>query len=241
MMYRILFLLILLCSSVQSSDYLDSLRNMQVAIRSALHFDTLATGGLTDEETQRWIQEAVVTTMPLMRGIKGVDSFVTAGNQIAYSLDSTILGITSVRWSKNDTLKLLQYVPMEQWFEVLKVVKTSDEIGKTLGKLKPADKRPSFYDYIDNEIYLYPVPTFPTGDTIKIVSWKKMTNILSDSSFTTIPTEYRVVILKYALWRAASSLEVPLAQLYYQDYIKFVSDINTSLNRKGPPVAPTTD
>lgn len=208
----IIVFLILLCGNVLSADFCETFEEYRRQIKRKMHLDTASTA-ISDTTLNHFIREAVIKVMPLIQAIKSTDSFLTVHRQGVYSLDTTVVGVLNVEWSKNDSLKTLIYSPKEVWHE--------KEL-KTLSGFKGYDSRPSLYDYIDNTIYLYPIP-FRNGDSMRVSVYRKLNSISASDSLSLIPQKYRVAVLEYATYITASSLQSPLTTTFQSDFQMSVS------------------
>lgn len=196
---------LLLAHSAFASEWLSSFSQMRSLVRSALN--TSGTTYVSDSTLNEFIREAIVTINPQLRGEREVKSFTTSHSQNTYALDTLTIDIISVEWSYNDTIKSLVYVPRSQWGEQTHK-ETKDKSGY--------EKRPSFYDFTDSLIFLYPTPT-KTGDTIKVLGVQRLTGMDTLTSLLAMPEAYRVAILKHVIWRLSSSKQHPLTEMYWQD------------------------
>lgn len=206
-MKRITLIALLIASSVLSAEYLSTFSAVRSEVKSALNIS--GTTYVSDSTLNGFIREAIVTTNPTLRGNKTVTSFVTSYYQNTYSIDTLLIDILSVEWSYNDSVKSLVYVPRSKWYEQAHK-ETKDKSGY--------EKRPSFFDFTDDQIFLYPTPT-KTGDTIRVLGVSRITGMDTLSSLATVPEEYRPAILKYVIWKVASSKQHPLSDRYYNEYV----------------------
>jgi len=207
------------------ADFLGTFDNYNDQIHIKLGLATSETSLLSDTNCNQFVREAVIATMPYIRGDKVVLNVTTTYRQNTYSLDSTLLGISAVFWSKNDSLKVLKYTPIENWGEVIKT--------ETSGKQNGYDKRPSSYDYIDDKLFVYPTPTYPYGDTLHVVAWRKVPDIAAYDSLSVIPQQFRNPILLYATYLAAYSMGHPMTELFKAEYEKAISLVNAAINSRG--------
>lgn len=226
-MKRLLLVLLLLVvgSSAQAFDYLDSLRNYEVQVKVYLNVDTTNTTYITTGALDHLIHEAIVTNMVFMRGDKTTDATnVTSYRQNTYALDSLMSGVTGISWVKNDTVKSLLFVPQSRWYEM--------EHRQTVGQKDAFLKRPSYYDYDDDNVYLFPVPSV-VGDTIEIAGFQRVPDISTATDLGAIPQKYRTVIARCAAWLVAKAKQHPLAETYKQSYIEALAAVNSALNTRG--------
>jgi len=208
-LWPLLFILFV-AVNVSAADFLDDFTGYGVKMRQSLGISGSATGMLDDTTANNFVREAIVTLSPLIKPRKATTTIITTYRQNAYSLDTLVSGIIAVEWSKNDSVKSLVYVPRNLWYEQYSKV--------TKDKKDPYQQRPSYYDFIDGTIYLYPVPSAVRGDTIKIMGWEKLPNFISADTLEIIPLIYRVAILKYAVYLAARARSNPMTPMYLRDY-----------------------
>jgi len=228
----LIILLLVVCSSVQAArGHLDSLRNYEVQVKIYLNVDTTNTTYITTGALDHLIREAIITNMVLMRGDKTTDaSKVTTALQNTYALDTLMSGVSGVSWVKNDSVKSLLYVPREKWYEM--------EHKITVGQEDNYQRRPSYYDYDDDNVYLFPVPHI-AGDTIEIAGWQRIGRLpgaVADdttSALIAIPQKYRAVIARYAAWLVADSKQHPSAAAFKNRWMELLSAINAATNPGG--------
>jgi len=222
----LIILLLVVCSSVQAArGHLDSLRNYEVQVKIYLNVDTTNTTYITTGALDHLIREAIITNMVLMRGDKTTDaSKVTTALQNTYALDSLMLGVSAVTWVKNDSVKSLLYVPREKWYEM--------EHKITVGQEDNYQRRPSYYDYDDDNVYLFPVPHI-AGDTIEIAGWQRIGTLDGATAFSAIQQKYRTVIARCAAWLVADSKQHPSAAAFKNRWMELLSAINAATNPGG--------
>lgn len=232
-MKRILIavLLVLVASQLMAADVLETWDDYRVAMRRKLGYDTAATGLLTDANAAAFIREAVVQIVPLVQARKQITSVVTTYKNYTYALDTTLTGILAVWWSKNDSIKVLKYVPINSWSE--------QEHKKTSGESVPFLQRPSFYDYTDSLLLVYPSPSLNFGDTLRIKGLHRISSVLTDSTLSEIPQKYRMPVLNYATWVAAVARTDPHATTLFQLLNWSLSKIDMTIT-PGGQVVPAT-
>lgn len=222
-------LVLLLTSSALGNSYLDSRTDYYVAARLKLGLTTASSGSLTDTAASGFFSEAVTAILPLNRGVKRLTTFTTTYHEDTYELDSTLTGILAVRWTKNDSTKSLRYLPIELWGE--------QEHDKTTGKPKKLH-RPSFYDFTDSLIILYPAPSkFGTADTIEIMGFHRVADIDTQSTPTVIPEHYRISILYHMVYNAALAGQDPRIQFFREQLVFQLQRIGLSLTPGGAVVS----
>lgn len=204
----------MLCATVQA-DQLDKFRDYRYAIKQALGLDTASTM-YSDTTIHQNIRLAVLNVTPITQYRQKEFTFLTTYKQNRYALDTLIAGIIALEWKKLDSVKSLVFAPKASWYQ-LPIKQTKDEQEAYI-------RRPSYYDYTDSLLFLYPVPIL-VGDTMRILAWTKPVATAADSlSLTVIPIEYRDAVLKYATYMTAKSRQHPLTELIYKrDYDEAVA------------------
>lgn len=195
---------------------LDSTRNVRVAARRALGIDTTG-GGLSDANANYFIQEALVMHNPLLHDNEVEWVFTTGFNEYQYSLDSNIIGISSVRFEKGDTVKALVPIPMSLWTTM------PHQTTKGRGQNKEESWRlqyPSYYDWTDNYLFLYPVPTHKGSlyDTIRVIGYRNIASVDTIVDLSYLPEKYRIAIKKYVVWQAALANSDPRTAAFEKVY-----------------------
>ena len=189
--------LLSLVSPAMAADVLETWEDYSVAARRSLGYDTVSTGLLTDANARAFIRVAVVQIVPIAQSRKEITSVVTTYKNYTYALDTSLTEILSVWWSKNDTVKTLRFMPVSRWH--------LQEHKKTGGGNDPLLKRPSFYDFTDSLLLVYPAPSAVFGDTIRIMGTHRIRAVLTDSTLDEIPQIYRPAVLNYVTWSAANA------------------------------------
>jgi len=213
---KIIFLLVLgLATTSWSLDYGDSFLQYRNQIKRKLGHDT-ASVEPNDSIYNYMIREAVIKVMPIIRAGKKSFSFVTTYRSNSYALDTTVNGVFSLYWSKNDSIKTLIKAPMEEWYKLMK----SDET--ILSGKKGYQSRPTYWDYRDSTVILFPTPT-RSGDTIRYDAYIKVIGIGEDDNLSSIPQKYRVVIVEYATYLMAQILQHPNVTTYKKDFSESVA------------------
>lgn len=221
-MKKILILLLVLTGGVASAaDFMDSFSAYRSQIRRKLGVDVTNTTYISDSTLNEYIREGVVMVAPLVKGDRAIRTVNVQYRRTDYTLDSLVTGVQSVTICKNDTVKALLYVPQNLWYQ--------QEHRTTVGQQDGYLKRPSYYDYFDNTLLIYPPPTL-LGDTIKINTWQKIGNISAVTSLTNLHPFARVAVLKYACWQAAQGRQHPMTGLFQQEYEKSLFDVSNSID-----------
>ena len=215
-------IVLVLCGSVLADDFLDSREDYRIQIRRKLGFTTSSSGAATDGNLDAFVSEGVAYTMPLIRSSKQEQTFVTSYETASYALDTTTIGVEAVWIKHRDTIKVLVPLPIAEWGE-----KTHEYTrGQKLSRLK----RPSYYDWTDSLLYLFPVPT--RGDTVHVMGWHDLGDITTDTLLTSIPQQYRVVVLNYATWKCALANMDSRAPTFKALLDESVANLNAVLNRR---------
>jgi len=196
-----------MATNVGASDFLDSFSEYTKQIRRNLGLSVTNTSVMSDSSMHQIEREAVITLMPILKASTDEYYVVTTFRQNTYAMDSLFLGATSVQWSKNDSIKTLLYVPMEQWYQLGVSTNLSTKAGY--------DRRPSYYAYDDNYLYLYPTPV-QTADSFFIQAWRRVPSIAALDSLHVIEQKYRPVICNYATWKVAAANNHPLMGVYWE-------------------------
>lgn len=224
-MKRWLFAILSIPLFATGADFLATMGSAREQIKWTLGYASTVTDGvLADTSLNQFIREGIVTVAPLVAGIKAEQSFVTSYRVNKYALDTATLTVVSVFWQKNDSIKPLHLVPIGQWGE---------QTHRTTSGKNRFLKRPSYYDWTDDNIYLFPSPTSPVADTIKIIAFQKVAGIAVAGTLDSLPQVYRLPVYKYALWRTAGALQHPLTNHYWQDYQQSLAGVNAALNTRG--------
>lgn len=224
-MKRWLLILLLLPIS-PSAEILDSIDDYAVEMRMALGFKTASTNNLDDTTAHTFIRESFNKMTSMLRPIKRVETFTTSYRQNTYSLPDSVIGVISVYWRRGDSIKSLQYLPIDDWSRTIQ--------EGTTGKQKGKDSRPTYYDYIDDKIFVYPAPTNWGGlvDTFRIVTWGRQVSLDTAKDLSQMPVQYRGAVLDYATMKAAVRRQHPFTQLFISLYQETMQALNASLNSR---------
>lgn len=207
-----------------SADYADSFSEYRIQIKNNLNVKITNTTWISDSTLNDFIRASIIKVSPIVRSNKTQFKFTTRNLIGSYSLDTTVVGVIDVAWSSNNYLKVMMYAPKSIWYTF--------ENKSTIDGKDVYAKRPSYYDYIDGTLFLYPVPT-TTGDTVVIDAYTKITSLSASDNLDDIPQVYRTAIVDYATYLAARSKQHPDRAMYYQNYLESVQLINQSVNRRG--------
>lgn len=227
-MKRLLFVFVVLFLYVpiRGAGVLEVFQNYRHAIKQSLGLDT-ASSAIADTTLNEYVRRAVLQITPLLQPRLVEDSIVTTANENIYSLDTLTVGISSVQWRNVDSIKSLIYAPREVWYQLKVNPNTSNEGN-------PYDQRPSYYDYADSQIFLYPIPTI-ADDAFYIMSWFKLSNAHEKDSLFQIPVQYRMAVLGYATYLTARSRQHPLTELFLRDYQETVAILKQAYSRNYQP------
>lgn len=231
-MKKIIVLFLLLAGSAQAGQFLETFAEVRAQVRAKLNINSTSSF-LTDSTANQYIREGMLVVNPMVMFDKEVKTTVLTFKQNTYSLDTMLIGIISAEISRSDSVKTLKYVPRGEWYNQYVAPATAGKIGY--------EKWPSFFDYSDDQIFIYPTPTNPNlTDTLKIYGWQKVGSIDTVSTMTKMPEAYRVAVLDYVIYVAAKARSHPNTMLYYQDFQRDIAAINAAFNRKEAVSAPAS-
>ena len=215
---RYLFtIIVLLCSSVFAADFLLTLGDYRAQIKRRFGVEPNNTTWMTDTVMNQLIREAIVTVNPKIEGVKVSRTVLTDYHKFAYKIDTSMVSIQTVSWVNGDTIRPLQYMAMESWGTLLH--------QSTNGAMDNYLSRPSVYDYTDDSLYLFPIPTI-SDDTIQYFGSQKITNIATRDTVGTLPQKYRVPILNYATYLVAVAKQHPAQGLYLSMADSSIADMD---------------
>lgn len=207
---------------VASADlFLSNFLKYRHTIRTSLGLDT-SSAAFSDTTLNDFVRQATYHITPTTQFRQRQFSFATTYKQNTYVLDTAIMQIIAVEWFNVDSIKSIIYAPKTSWYQL--PVKQSKNETKRYARL------PSYYDFTDSLIFLYPVPII-VGDSIRILASTKLPDFNSKDTLTMVPIEYRDAILKYATYLAARSRSHPLTQLFYQEYQETIVNIRQAYGR----------
>lgn len=223
-MKKLLIAILLLAASVGATDFCDSYGSYRNQVKRRLNVPIGTTTGIfADTVMNQIIREGLVYTTGLRKSAKIVKKVVTTKDIVSYKIDSLIIDVSSVYWSKNDSIKPLQYMPIALWPTVLEGEKDS---------LTGYDARPDFYNCSDTALFLAPV-TSVTGDTIVVEGYRKIPSISAVDSVAVLPQKYRVIVIAYAVRAMAQALQHPMVEIFDRAFRESVTDIkNTEEGRQ---------
>lgn len=229
-MKKILIALLLLAGSANAGQFLETFSEVRAQARAKLNINSTS-AYLTDSTANQYIREGMLFVNPMMMYDKEVKATVTTFKQNTYTLDTMFVGLISIEMSKNDSVKTLKYVPRGQWYE--------QYVEKTTGKTG-YDKWPSFYDYSDDQLFLYPTPT-RAGDTVKMYGWQKVGDVDTVSTLTKVPEKYRLAVMFYVAYAAADARSDMKAQRLFQLFEAAMQSAVAYYERGGAASAKASD
>ena len=222
----VLLILLLFCTTIQGADVLEVFQQYRHGIRQSLGLDT-ASAAISDTTLNEYVRRAVFQIIPLLKPRLIEDLIVTTANNNIYSLDTLTIGVSSVQWRRKDSAKSLIYAPREIWYQL--------SVNPNLASEENLyNQRPSYYDYADSQIFLYPIPTI-ASDTFYIMSWYKLPTAFEKDSLFQIPVQYRLAVLGYATYLAGRSRQHPLTEIFYRDYQEIVAILKQAYPREYRP------
>jgi hypothetical protein len=201
----VIFTILLSCASVFSADFMLTLSDYRAQIKRRLNVDPTNITWMTDSVMNQLTREAIVTVNPRIEGIRVSKTLLTDYHKLAYAIDTSVIGVTSVTWVNGDTIRPLKYMIMESWVSL--------QHQSTNGADDEFLSRPSVYDYTDDSLYLFPVPTIP-DDTIRYWGPQKITDIMTRDTIGALPQKYRIPILNYATYLVAVAAQHPAQGLF---------------------------
>lgn len=223
-MKKLLIALMLLAVGVMATeDYLGKYADYRNQIKRRFNVGvTVTTEPWSDTTLNQFVRDAVVHHSRLMRGPIFTDKIVSSADVGTYAMDTALVDILGVWWSKNDSTKSFLRVPREQWY----TAKITPLAGKAA-----FDYRPSYYDWSDSLLWLYPVPD-GAGDTIVVQGWRRVPSIAASDNLSVIPQELRPTILDYVVWQIAMATSSPMVQMYMASYQQKLADLGLRREQK---------
>jgi hypothetical protein len=206
-----------LSQPVMAADFVLALPDYRAQIKRRLNVDPTNTTWMTDSAMNQLIREAIVTVNPRIEGVKVSKTLLTDYHKLAYKIDTSVIGITSVTWVNGDTIRPLKYMVMESWVSL--------QHQSTDGADDNFLSRPSVYDYTDDSLYLFPIPTI-SDDTIQYWGSQKITDIMMRDTIGILPQKYRVPILNYATYLVAVAKQHPAQGLFLDMADSSIAELN---------------
>jgi len=229
-MKRLWFLLLLVMAVEVRADVLDSTAQYYLKVRQNLGLATTNTTTLPNAEIEDYLDEAVLTICQGMKIIRADKTALTTVRVSTYAFtafDSLAIGVITVLMQKADSLKTLIYRPREQWFSSSQ---TDEE--KLAGSGTLWARWPLYYDYSTTHIFLYPPPG-ASNDTIKVGAILKPPGLASNTLLTTIPTQFRHLVLTYTTWLAAAAKQNPMLPVIFTRLQLELSALGWKLDASG--------
>jgi len=215
-----------------ADDLFNSFSSVRAFIRSELSYEGSSSGPKSDTLLNTYIRTAIVVVNYTIDAKTTRQVKALARSTQEYGLDSTVNILSAqIKITGTDSIKTLVYAPRELWSEQKHV---STEPGKNKGLLAV----PSFFDYTDSSIALFPTPS-KTGapDSLILLVVQRQPDIDTLSSLTLFPRKYRVAIVMYATYMVARAIQHPYTPLFRSDYAEHISTVRSTLNRKQSGVA----
>jgi len=224
-MIRYLLIIMLISATASGADVLETLSDYRFTIRQQLNLGTLPndTNVIGDSVLNNIVRLSAVLIVPSIKGDVFETTFVTVRGVSRYRIDSLFVGLFHAEWAKNDSVKSFLYLPKQVWYE-----KDLMPLNTKTGY----EARPSYYDYVQDLVLLYPPPHI-YDDTIRVMGWKRMAPIASDTLMTAIPQQYRPAVLARALYVAARSIQSPLTNDLKDDFGFVLQETKANLKIQG--------
>lgn len=229
-------LVFVLGTPVSAADILGTFADYTYLLRQSFNVDTSDTGYLSDTIAHQFVRLSVITIVPITHGTKGIFYDTTIYHKDHYNLDTLIWDIYSVQWIHEDTIKTLRRVPQHLFTEAFEKMFPQSLLGEAQ---TPIERRPYFYDHLDDKngkIFIYPAP-IRNGDTLRIIAWSKVHDIVASDHLSNISQKYRSPIFHFAAYLIARAKQHPLVGLYRQDYQEAMA---FAMTHGGGQVADTT-
>ena len=214
---------------VSAGSWLDTRAKYYTAMRMKLGYVATASGLAPTAHCSLLWSEAASIILPINKGIKKLTEVVTSYRQATYTLDSTIIDIEAVFYDSSGMLKPLEYLPIKLWGKVPHL--------ETGGTPNPELARPSFYDYTDSVLLIYPTQTGHTWkDTLTIVAWHRLDGVDTVTVSRDIPEQYRAAILYHMVWNHAKARKDSRAEEFRAELALALSQIGLKLLAGGQVV-----
>ena len=217
-----------------AGDFVGSFAEYRKAIKRKCGIDMSNTAWLPDSTMNDFVKEAVAAVNPIVMGRKIIDTIASILSQEnTYEIDSNMIGVFSVAWRNGDSVKSLVPVPRTLWHQ--------QPHQTTIGQIDGYLKYPSYYDFIDGYVSVFPVPRISgdtVGDTLNgafvVTGWSLVPDLTSGASISLIPQQYRATILEYATWKVAEAKQHPLAAGFRSNFFELLSRMDVMLNGRVP-------
>lgn len=209
MMKKIVFICIVLLavSSAQTAELYSTITACRWKMRLLVGLDTASSNALPDTVANGFIRDAIVHCAPEIRARQFKKKTVTVDGREQYAVDS-IIRIISVETKFSDTMKPMKFLPRQFWAE--------QAHQYTGGGQMSFLARPSFYDFDDDSVYVYPIPS--RTDSLFITGVVKFSSIDTLTSLTRYPEKLRLTFIWYAAYLWALAERDNRVTMYYQNY-----------------------
>ncbi len=241
-MKKILFIILLMAICVQADEYVNTVSDGVIKVKSNLHRSTAADPVL-DSVIEGYFQEGAMLVSLSANSKILFDTVLTTAFTHFIAFDTLMEIVTDAVFFSRDSTKYLIYHPRIAWDDLDAVdVYLSEEIGFR-------DRLPSHFDWDNGYIFLTPTPA-TAGDSLLIMGFTKPGIIGalfwdSDVSFpdtsdctaacdsvqyltlTDIAVIHRPAIVYYATACFATKLNLTeRANLWYAKFEKYLTTIN---------------
>ena len=233
-MKRIVAIITVLLLAVPSfaNSWLDTRDDYAVAARVKLGLAS-SSAALSDTTASLLFNEAATLILSAKKIVRRVTSITTSYHQYMYALDTTLTGIEAVWVDSAGIIKTFSYMPISSWGQQ-QHSQTDNTDNNTLSK-------PSFYDYTDSLLLIYPTPAKPNSlaDTLKVLGWHRIADIDTVATPTLIPEQYRIPILYHMVWNHAKSRGDPRTPEFKEELVWALSQVGLLLTPGGNVVEAT--
>ena len=194
--YLLIAIIILLASTncFSGDPYLSGFDEIKQHVLMNMGWDISNSTLVGDSAFNMFIRMAVCEVSDYLRGDESSEIITSVADQNTYTLDSTIIGIWAVNMNWGDSTKALIHYPMDKWEELVS--------NKTLEGKSGYQARPTYYDYDQDNIYLYPTPVV-NSDSIMVRHWKEVSGLGSLDSIPNVDMIYRTTIVRHVVWNIA--------------------------------------
>jgi len=176
----IALMVLIVSTAYGAEDYLDSLQEYSAVISQNLNISTTSKA-CPDSMKFRSVRSAAIVVAQAIYGNFMLDTVVATADDYDYALDS-LIKVKYVNFKSTDTVLPLIFTPMVEW--------RSLKIPRTLTGQSGVLAHPSYYDWDNGYLFLYPTPH--AADTFIVYGFGKLANIISDSTFVTdLEVNYR--------------------------------------------------
>lgn len=194
----------------QEADVLEGFTDYAAMLRMMFGHEPAAVDFVSDTTANSFLRLSIISLSPILKADKAVFWDTTVYFKSVYALDTTIWGIFGIEWIHADTNQPIDYVPRSEWKRRAKHEGKQIQLRKGV---TPFERRPYYYDHIDDTLFLFPTPIIG-GDSLRITAWRKVLSISASDNLDQIPQKFRAPIVHYAAWLIARSQQHPLTELY---------------------------